>query len=636
MSRRRHFIAKETANKTFAVDLDATLATYEKWEGHEKIGAPFEGADAFLKALNKEGRILIYTCRMNPAQSDYDVGEAFDIIKKWLEKHDLVYDEIYTGPGKPQADVYIDDKAVSVRPQEDSHAYERALGRIKSLTASLHDPYFYARALAKVKSRVAASLMPDKLVALLGAKSDNLYVDPDTLYKSEYAGDGVTGVTFVILVNHEGTREILSDSHITWHSDLIESYGYSEFPEEWDKAIFGRVIHFMGTPWGVMAFWGSRDAFYDSNPHRTTNQDVLQIAIPSIRQFKGGPIVPPKVEKLWIFGVNGRILLAPDQKTPEKAQRYEEKKYQVGDHKLSLPDMAAALHVMIKSSPEYQQLVSFICTNEDPDIKFLRDRVQCKTLPKRRLPLKDVVTRDFLQDMPQSRVDEYWGVRQSRRNYLSGRISKHLPKSDIDVENFDEEDIKIVTVLIQDHNGKILLVRRPQHENRPYEWECPGGHREPGESLDEAGIREVKEETGLDIAIQPGRSYFTTEEGDLGVLLRGVSFTRNFDLEETEHDKFLWISRSELKQLKFAKTPRDFLKEVEEVLRVSSLAGNWTAIGVPEQLNEAKNRLNAFNFPTQMAESGRLLEFSGPRSREEVGRITGLRVDKPYLQRSAS
>jgi 8-oxo-dGTP diphosphatase len=47
------------------------------------------------------------------------------------------------------------------------------------------------------------------------------------------------------------------------------------------------------------------------------------------------------------------------------------------------------------------------------------------------------------------------------------------------------------------HDNKILLTKREDFEV----WCLPGGGVEDGESLAEAGIREVKEETGLDVEL---------------------------------------------------------------------------------------------------------------------------------------
>ena len=66
-----------------------------------------------------------------------------------------------------------------------------------------------------------------------------------------------------------------------------------------------------------------------------------------------------------------------------------------------------------------------------------------------------------------------------------------------------------VFVLRRDQNQwKIALVFHKQYQK----WMLPGGHVEPTENPFEAAIRETKEETGLDIQIQP---VFSTEKRPL-------------------------------------------------------------------------------------------------------------------------
>ncbi len=50
-------------------------------------------------------------------------------------------------------------------------------------------------------------------------------------------------------------------------------------------------------------------------------------------------------------------------------------------------------------------------------------------------------------------------------------------------------------------NGKLLLVQRNQNPNRGA-WSFPSGFVDAGEGLEEAAVRETKEETGLDVRIQ--------------------------------------------------------------------------------------------------------------------------------------
>ena len=55
-----------------------------------------------------------------------------------------------------------------------------------------------------------------------------------------------------------------------------------------------------------------------------------------------------------------------------------------------------------------------------------------------------------------------------------------------------------VDVIIELDNGKILLIKR---KNPPHGWAIPGGFVDYGESLEQAAVREAKEETSLDVEI---------------------------------------------------------------------------------------------------------------------------------------
>ena len=64
--------------------------------------------------------------------------------------------------------------------------------------------------------------------------------------------------------------------------------------------------------------------------------------------------------------------------------------------------------------------------------------------------------------------------------------------------------VRVNGVLIEDN--KLLLVEQYVSETRP--WAHPGGVPEPGETLEQAVIREIKEETGLDVSVD-GLLYVT-------------------------------------------------------------------------------------------------------------------------------
>lgn len=55
-----------------------------------------------------------------------------------------------------------------------------------------------------------------------------------------------------------------------------------------------------------------------------------------------------------------------------------------------------------------------------------------------------------------------------------------------------------VDIIIEVENKGLVLIRR---KNPPYGWAIPGGFVDYGESLEEAAIREAKEETSLDVQL---------------------------------------------------------------------------------------------------------------------------------------
>ncbi len=61
--------------------------------------------------------------------------------------------------------------------------------------------------------------------------------------------------------------------------------------------------------------------------------------------------------------------------------------------------------------------------------------------------------------------------------------------------------LAVVAAIIYNAEGRVLITKRPAHVHLGGLWEFPGGKVDPGETDNEALLREIREETGLSIHI---------------------------------------------------------------------------------------------------------------------------------------
>lgn len=102
-------------------------------------------------------------------------------------------------------------------------------------------------------------------------------------------------------------------------------------------------------------------------------------------------------------------------------------------------------------------------------------------------------------------------------------------------------------------DNKLLVVRRVGHDSDlAGEWELPGGGVDDGETIEQGAIRELKEETNLEVdkilGIFEGFDYTTSRKPKARQFNYRVS-VKPGDIILTEHDMFKWITEKQIPEL---------------------------------------------------------------------------------------
>lgn len=104
-------------------------------------------------------------------------------------------------------------------------------------------------------------------------------------------------------------------------------------------------------------------------------------------------------------------------------------------------------------------------------------------------------------------------------------------------------------VVVLDDAGRCLLLKRSmESKGNPGKWEFPGGKADPGETFEEALLREVCEETGLEISLTrvAGAAQSIVGQRKIAYLIMEGRLTGGEVCLSAEHDDFVWIPRGEL------------------------------------------------------------------------------------------
>ena len=125
--------------------------------------------------------------------------------------------------------------------------------------------------------------------------------------------------------------------------------------------------------------------------------------------------------------------------------------------------------------------------------------------------------------------------------------------------------IDVVAALIWEGN-RFLACQRPAHKARGLLWEFVGGKVEPGETAEQALIRECREE--LDVPVAPRDVFMTVIHEYPDLTVRLILF--NAVIAEgtpklLEHNDLRWITTTEIDSLDFCPADEEILKKLKEL-----------------------------------------------------------------------
>ena len=127
----------------------------------------------------------------------------------------------------------------------------------------------------------------------------------------------------------------------------------------------------------------------------------------------------------------------------------------------------------------------------------------------------------------------------------------------------DRKITEVVAALIWD-GDKFLICQRPAHKARGLLWEFVGGKVEPGETKEQALIRECQEELAVMLAVSNVFMEVDHQYPDLHVHLTlfNASILEGIP-QMLEHNDIRWITTQEIPQYAFCPADEEILRRLQ-------------------------------------------------------------------------
>ena len=124
---------------------------------------------------------------------------------------------------------------------------------------------------------------------------------------------------------------------------------------------------------------------------------------------------------------------------------------------------------------------------------------------------------------------------------------------------------EVVAALIWDKD-KFMICQRPANKACPLLWEFVGGKVEPGETKDQALVRECQEELAIMLSVGAKFMDVTHEYPDITVHLTLFNATiANGIPQKLEHNDIRWITVDEISQYEFCPADEAILQRIRSI-----------------------------------------------------------------------
>ena len=123
---------------------------------------------------------------------------------------------------------------------------------------------------------------------------------------------------------------------------------------------------------------------------------------------------------------------------------------------------------------------------------------------------------------------------------------------------------EVVAALIW-NSDNFMICQRPAHKDRGLLWEFVGGKVEPGETKEQALIRECQEELAITLSVGDVFTEVVHEYPDIAIRLTLFNATIADGIpQKLEHNDIRWITVDEIDQYSFCPADTEILLQLKQ------------------------------------------------------------------------